>query len=510
MSYTPAKTGFSRVFLIEGRARPDHVPDYQDCMKAGAAEQSFGDVEKIECPSADEYNQYIEIGEIQGAEDRATTTLTGRYASDIASALLRLAKKRCDVDLQVHFGACTDPRDFNTFTKSIMFEKARLTNWSAEDLGALGSDENAKIDESADISAREIYEVLPLTFAEVCGSVVTNPVLDIVICDTPSCGDCNVESNGCQNVFALTQQSVGSPGTVADVIWTRGLFQGTGSGGCNSDNIDTLAVNQDANALACVGDYVVVISNASDSIHYKTKTDIWAAVAGGWAEVATGIVAAGSPTDIWSVGTYAFIVGDGGYVYGTEDPTAGVAVLDAGVATSEGLNAVHAISENFAVAVGDNDAVIFTENGTTWDTPSATPGSTGNLLCVWAKNENEWWVGDSVGDLYYTLDKGETWTEKGIPGANYDSINDIAFSTDSVGYIAANTSTSRGRILRTFADGGGAGGTGGWVILPEGVQNLPLADDIYSVAACKHDPNLVIGGGLADNGTDGILMVGQD
>lgn len=507
---TPVKTGYSRVFLIEGGARPDHIPGYQDCMKAGAPDYSAGDIERIECPSSDEYNQYIEIGEIQGAEDRPTITLTGRYASDVASTLLRLAKRRCDVDVQIHIGACSDPRDFNTFTKAIIFEKARLTNWSSEDLGALGSDENAKVDESSDISAREIYEVLPLTFAEVCGTVVTNPVIDIVICDNPSCGDCDVESDGCQDVFALTQQTVGSPGTTADVVWTRGQFAGESSEGCNSDNINTLAVNQDASALACVGNYVVVVSNASDSLHYKTKTDIWNSVVGGWTEVTTGFVAAGSPNDIWSVGTYAFIVGDGGYVYGTEDPTAGVSVLDAGVATSENLNAVHAISETFAVAVGDNDAVIFTENGSTWSTPSATPGSAGNLQCVWIRSEDEWWIGDSAGVVHYTLDQGETWSTKGLAGSGYDSIDDIAFSTNSIGYIAANTSTPRGRILRTFAAGGGAGNTGGFVILPEGVQSLPLADDIYAIAACKHDPNLVIGGGLADNGSDGILMVGQD
>jgi len=505
-SYTPVKTGFSRVFLIEGRARPDHVPDYQSCLKAGSVEQSFGDVEAIQCPSPDEYNQYIEIGEIQGAVERATTTLSGRYAADLASALLRMAKKRCDVDVQVHIGACSDPRDFNTFTKALIIEKARLTNWSTEDIGALGSDENAKVDESADISAREIYEVLPLTFAERCGDVVTNPVVDIVICDTPSCGGCEDESDGCQNVFALTQQTIGSPGTVADIIWSRDRYLLT----CNRDNIDTLPVNQDAVALACIGDYVVVISNDSDSLHYKTKADIWASVVGGWTEVATGFAAAGSPVDIWSVGTYAFVVGDGGYVYGTEDPAAGVTVLDAGVATSEDLNAVHALDENFAVAVGDNDAVIFTENQSSWATPAATPGSAGNLLCVSVKNEDEWRVGDDTGAVFYTLDRGETWTEEGLPGSGYAAINDIAFATDSVGYIAAETSTPRGRVLRTFADGGGAGATGGWVILPEGTQTLPLSDAIYAVAACKHDPNLVIAGGLADDASDGILMVGED
>lgn len=506
LNYTPLVKGAVRVYLIEGRARPDHTPDFKFCLVPGSVEQSFGDVEPIQCPSPDEYNQWDEVGEVQGAIERVSMSLMGHYAADLESDLLRLARRRCDSDIQLHMGACTDPRDFNTFTKALVIEKARYTNWSVEEMGALSSDENAKVDESTDISAREVYEVLPLTFAERCGDVVTNPVIDAVICDTPSCGDCERESDGCQDVFALTQQTTGSPGTTADIIWSRDQYEDN----CNSENISSLPVNQDADALACLGDYLVVVSNASGGLHYKTKADIWAAVVGGWTAVTTGIVAGGEPNDISSLGTYAYIVGDGGYVYGTEDPTAGVTVLDAGVATTQNLNAVHASSENFAVAVGQSDAVVFTNNKNTWAAPAATPGSGGNLISVYVKNEEEWWVGDDTGALFYTLDGGDTWTQKGLPGSGYSAIYSIDFSTESVGFIGAATSTPRGRVLRTFADGGGAGSTGGWVIMPEGSGSLPLSDAVYVVAACKHDPNLVVAGGLADDGSDGILMVGED
>ena len=118
--FVPTKAGMSRVFLIEGRARPDHVPSYQSCMRAGAPDQSFGDVEKIECPSPDAYNQFEEIGAIQGAIERGTMDLVGRYASDLESDLLRLARQRCAADIQVHLGACTDPRIFNSFTKALI------------------------------------------------------------------------------------------------------------------------------------------------------------------------------------------------------------------------------------------------------------------------------------------------------------------------------------------------------------------------------------------------------
>jgi len=98
-----------------------------------------------------------------------------------------------------------------------------------------------------------------------------------------------------------------------------------------------------------------------------------------------------------------------------------------------------------------------------------------------------------------------TWTEKDLPGTLWTCINDISFPTDSVGYISAGkNATPRGYMLRSY-DGGYS-----WVVLPEGVSSLPLNDDIDAHAACTEDPNFVVGVGLADNGTDGIIVVGQD
>jgi len=37
-----AKTGFSRVFLIDGGARPDHAPIYQSCLRAGGFPKDTG------------------------------------------------------------------------------------------------------------------------------------------------------------------------------------------------------------------------------------------------------------------------------------------------------------------------------------------------------------------------------------------------------------------------------------------------------------------------------------
>jgi photosystem II stability/assembly factor-like uncharacterized protein len=499
-SFNPAVTSYSRVFLIDGRARPDHEPDYQSCLKAGALEWGQGDIEKIECPDPEQYGEFVEEGEIQGAQERPTVPLTGRYAANLASTLLELARRRCNYDIQIHFGRCTDPRLFNTFTKSIIFEKGRSTNYSTEDLGALASDENAKVDESTDVSGREFYEVLPISYAEKAKDVVVNPLEDVVICSTPSCGDCEDEDPGCDKIFAISASTGGSPGTAPDVV-----YSGDKGATWAADDVATLGPASTGDGIACIGDYVVVISHSDDSISYKLKATILAGTAGGWTEEAGGIVAAGSPLDIWSVGNYAFVVGDGGYVYGTADPTAGLTVLDAGVATTQNLSKVHAISEEFAVAVGAAGAIIYTEDGVTWATAPTSPS--GNALtAVWVKNKDEWFV-STVTQLYYTLDRGVTWTAKNLPITPVD-IDDIAMSTDSVMYVSVVYSTlaiaDTGRIYRSY-DGGYS-----FVNTPEGVATIPAADAYTAIAACKHDANFVVGVGLADDGVDGILVVGQD
>jgi hypothetical protein len=83
-------------------------------------------------------------------------------------------------------------------------------------------------------------------------------------------------------------------------------------------------------------------------------------------------------------------------------------------------------------------------------------------------------------------------------------VDDIQFSTASVGFIAHATAAPRARILRTY-DGGYS-----WKITPERTgASLPLADRINALAVCPENPNFVIGVGLADNGTDGIIIAGS-
>jgi hypothetical protein len=72
-------------------------------------------------------------------------------------------------------------------------------------------------------------------------------------------------------------------------------------------------------------------------------------------------------------------------------------------------------------------------------------------------------------------------------------------------YVSHATTAPRGRILRNIA----GGHSDDWELQgPAGA--IPDNDRVTALVACKHDVNLIFGGGLAGDAADGYLLVGKD
>ena len=503
--FLPATTGMSRVFIIEGRARPDHEPEYNSCMRGQALSKSFGDVTDIECPDPNRPGAYIKIGEIQAGDERATLTLEGRYALDIRSRLLQLAQRKCALDVQLHFGDCEDLTNRNNYKKILFLEDALLASYDTEDLGSLQSGDTAAINESVELSATKIYDVIRQVFEQEAEDIVVLNVLDVVFCDEPSCGNCADDSAGCEKVYAITVAEGGSPGTPPSFLWSL-------DGGLvwDADDIVPLAAN-DPTALACVSDYIVVVSHAANLFYYTLQTNFELNVPAfmvAWntspvADAAGGFVTGGEPNDIVSVGTKAWIVGDNGYIYVMTDP-ADMTTQDAGETTTAQLVKVDALNENRAVAVGSSATIVFTTDGETWEVTQNNPVPfLTSLVSVAMKSNDVWFVGDDAGFLWYTTDSGVTWSLKPFIGDGTGTVVDICFSTDSIGYFIQDTGDV-GRIFATFNGGYD------WVQLPLGAGIMPDTVGLAAIAACKHEAELVIAVGEGEAlDTDGIIIRGS-
>lgn len=491
------RNDYSRMWLQEFGAGPGNAPEYEGQWKAGGPTFKFGDITAIYEPSNDEYGRFNVAGKIQGQPGLPTMNVMARYLADQASTLLRLGRQGCSHDLQVHIGMCEDPQDFDRgWEKILIITEAYVTQFATDDLGAMEPGERKFTLETVPVTGIDLYEILRIVFAEEASAQVVQAVVGIIICDRIICGSCGIPSTGCDKIFAVTKSHGGSPGLPAEVV-----YSGDGGVTWEDTSITTIGATEDPSGLACVGLNLVVISNESDSLHYAALADILLGTET-WAEVTTGFVMAKGPNAIWSAGPHAtFIVGNGGYVYWTADPTAGVSVLNAGIATVQNLVAVHGIDQEHVVAVGASNAVIATIDGVTWQTITG-PNVGVALTSVWMHTQTEWFVGDATGKLWYTQDSGDSWTEKTFPGSGAGTVQDIKFASPAVGYMSHTTAAPAGRILRTV-DGGYS-----WYVAPEGNTVITANDQITALAVCEENVNLVYGGGLGDGGVDGIIVKG--
>jgi len=496
------RTPFSRLWLIENRAGPVNTPTYQSSVKANSPSWSFGDSTPIREPDPDRYGAFRIVDRIKGERGLPTLPITARYKFTI-SEFLRLARIGCPFDLQVHMGECKNPADFNHgWEKVLVLEAGDISNWSPEALGALEQGEDAVVNENVDVTGLDLYEIKQLMLTELAKTTIVQEVIDVTICDSVQCGACGIPSDGCQIVFAICRATGASPGLPPLLVWSR-----DGGVTINTDNIDSLPANANPSAITCVGEYLVVTSTDDCSIHYAPIVDILDGVAT-WTEITTGLVcAAGAPNHLFSLGaSLIWLVGNGGYIYFSDDITGGVEVQDAGIATTQSLKQIMMLDEINGIAVGDSNAVVTTTNGKTW--ASITGPVVGvNLNCCWMKSAEEWFVGSEGGRLYYTRNGGISWTEKVFPGAGTGEVRDIVFANNTVGYMAhyilPGVGAQSGRILRTI-DGGYS-----WYVLPEGTGTIPANDWINAIAACVDNPNVIYAGGMASDGSDGILIKGE-
>lgn len=489
------QTGFGRVFLQETGADPGNPYSYQGCGKMGGFTESLGGVTALRCPSSSQYDEFDVTGSVKGEKALPTTSFIARL-----QPRMRMLRIKCPFDLQAHYGECTDPSSFHQWNQVVAFEQARFTQRSSSDLTALDEAERAAVVVTGEITAERIWYIDPMTLTEVAQTEVTDEVVGVAMDPRVMCGACGVPSDGTQRMFAVVVTPMAtSPGLPAELLASE-----DGGATWTEYVINSLAFNEDPSGMAIVGNYMVVVSNDSGSLHYASLDDLST-----WTEVTTGFDVLGPPNAIFALNSTAvWIVGDAGYIYFTEDITTGVTVQSTGApASNQDLYDVHAHDANTVVACGANATAVVTVNGgTTWAAVGVTGlPVVGSFRACWARTETCWMLGGTQGVLYFTKNTGVTWSAGGFPGSGAGTIYDIVFclhSASPFGFMAHTPAAGRGRILRTL-DGGNS-----WHQLPESAGAIPDNDRIVCLAACG-DPNIVLAGGLGANGVDGILLVGS-
>lgn len=493
-----------RNFIQYGGSRPDKAINFagQDAAYVkveGVTLPEAGDITPIWVHDPRRPGKFKLVGRKKTAPDFAEATLV--FLEKHGAIPRALARLGC-LTLYETTGACKDLSDFvgGWSDYVLVYADGQPVD---KDLGERSSwgDSDDQTENSVPIRWSEIFAVGSLGFGSKAAAEVEREVIDVVYGAVTECGSCDLPENYTDRIYAVTRSSgAGSPGTPSEVVYTV-------DGGANwaQMNITSLGASVTPSAIEIMGQYLIVVVGEEDAYYYSAINSLTGVPDTTWTKVTTGFVAAGSPNDIYVIGgNEAYIVGDGGYIYKITDIASGVSVLDAGNATSADLQRIHGY-EDTIVAVGESGAIVKSTNrGATWATTTTSPTSA-TVRAISVVTDRIFWIGTSGGKVYYTVLGGETWVEKVISGLSV--IDDITFVNNNVGYIAGRTSTPAARLYSTWDAGVN------FTRDRERIQNYPTHNYINRVAvplladATTASNNVAIGG-LAANGTDGIILIG--
>lgn len=487
-----AKAGQFRVFVQEAGSSPVNPYVYVGCLSLGGFQQDLGTGDPILCPSSEVRGVYDIVDTTSPPPALPTTDITQHMDRNLQDFWWDLRRRRCKFNMVVVGSNCAAPDDINDFTSKILAKSVALTAFNTGAFNTLDAD--AVIDITGSLQLGAFDRFLPMTFGEKADTSVFAEALDGIFADKIQCGDCGNPSDGCQKMYVLTGVIAASPALSAQLVHSK-----NGGAIWLTDDISTLATKA-ASALANIGNRIVVVSNADLAHHYKLQATIDAGTSGSWSRVSGGYVTAKGPNAIWSKSpSESYVAANGGYVYFMGNPAAAVTVLTDGSVTVQNLNDIRGKGRT-VVAVGASNAVILSENG--GDTFSLVTGPAVGvaLNTLEVVTSSIWWVGTANGKVFYTTDKGVSWTEA-TPDSAITAVDSIRFVDELVGYMAVETSGSP-RIYRTSDNGYS------WHYDGSYVGGVPGALRYNFVIPCPNNYNLLLAGGIKSVGTDGIVAMG--
>jgi len=492
-----------RNFIQFGGPGPTHIAQYagQDAQYMsveGVSDPESGGVDPIWVPDPIRIGSYRLVGRSISPPDLASASLMLREKHGaIPRQLQRIG---CAFNLYEPTGKCKDLSDFLRGWSDyvLVYSQALVTD---KDYGTRTSfDSDDPIVDSLSLTLADVYPIGALGFGEEAATLVDREVVDIVYGNSTTCGNCGVENDGTQWIYALaTTSGAGSPGLPAEVIYTI-------DGGANwsESNITSFGATETPVAIEIVGQYLVVLGLDA---YYYAEINANTGVPGTYTKISTGFVAAGSPVDIYVASAReVYFCGDGGYIYKATDITAGVSVISAGDQVATDLNRIHGVDSTIVI-VGDSGVVLVSTNrGATFASATASPVAA-TLQALWVVSDNVWWIGTGAGELYYTLNGANTWTEKDFSGSNAGQVYDIVGAGADVLFFSHSTADPTARVFSSW--NGGADFTNA----SPRILNLPVFDRatrlaLPQAAHISIAANNLAVGGLAGDGSDGLILLG--
>ena len=497
-----------RNFIQFGGASPANAVRYagQDAqyMKIeGVSAPEEGGVDPIFVPDPQQSGRFRLVGRKITPPDLANATVV--MLEKKGAIPRQLQRIGCAFNLYELTGDCKDLSDFvGGWTDYVLiYSGGRVTDKDLGDRSAWDLDD--QIEDSLGITLSDVYPIGALSFGENAATIITLETIDLVYGSKEQCGSCGPADDGTNRIYAITKSSGATPGTAPRLIYTV-------DGGANwvQSSVTGMGDIEDPSAIEIVGKYLIVMTRTAGGPttggYYYSEINTDTGVPGTWTKVTTGFVATFQPYDLYVLSPREiFFCADGGYIYKSTDITAGVSVISAGSSTSTALFRIHGVAETVVCVGGSGVTVKSTNRGVTWATTTTYP-VVATLSAVTVVNGSLFWAGSASGKIYFTLNGGETWTEKTFSGSGAGQVRDIVFVNGEVGYFSHDTATPTGRIFATWNGGSD------WTNSSPRILNVLTANRFNRIAVPNVHPSIaannVAVAGLAGNGSDGILMLG--
>jgi photosystem II stability/assembly factor-like uncharacterized protein len=427
-----ATGGNIRIWVKRG-VGPEYDFEYEGCTSKNDIDLAPGDFTPITCESDDVWGG-TKVIDIKQAEAGAPNTTFGILWSQAQWLMTQAAI--CEMTLDFRFGYCDRPDNPDAWDSIFRIENARIQPSTV----GVGADLTTKTEVTAQATGTvwmPIYSLV-LDGVDVGDTVGLDCVL--VIPKAECAGDCGPGYDLCDYVF------VASEGEYSDTaeVWK------TDDGGSTWHTLDTSPFAAGEDICCMVGD---VTGNTMRLVVFRGTTDAGnpaeCAITTDWGVTWTPVDIGESPATDGQYVTSAFRRGrkiwvgtDDGYIYYSPDFGSNWTAQHEGAAITNDVRSICMFSDTIGMAVCNSDEGLYTTDGSTWAAiGDVVAGSEPNLEAVWMTTQWIAYAGTSTGYVYYTLDRGVTWTQlQGFGGA---AVHDIQFWTPSAGFLIAGETIYR-------------------------------------------------------------------
>jgi hypothetical protein len=405
-----------------------------------------------------------------------------------------LADLRCTFSLRARFAKCGEREDPSNYDPIMLtYCPSRITERSYDDLVIADPGNNDEILVTTPVTATYEMRIKSVNAGRIGTNAATvgdQPINDIEYCDEETCpGYCGSRSDGCTVAYAVTDTDAAPYANPNLIKMSRNMTTGALTWTVNP----ILPFNNNADGVECAGSRLLASSNGDSVVAYNDNDgdqDDWNPITLGNAPAArhTALFAR-TAREIW-------VAAAAGYVYKSVDGGSSYTAMHAGDWTVENMNAVWAYDANLVYAVGNNGAMIKSnDGGETWDDITEVATTNNNLLVVIVPpgRPKEVFIGTNDGAIYRSTDEGETFSQMSFTGDDVGTIDDLAFCGPCNGdvlYILHNDAGPRGRVLRDLSGGNG----GADVETVASYTDVVLAGIELNALTCCNANDVLVGG----------------